>query len=60
MCQMEPSPLTQRRCYVLPGRGLMITQLCEIDDPCNDLRDSMEKWILGLDGFKGVKQSEKR
>ena len=37
----------KQKCYVLPKRGLVITQLCDIDDPGNDLRDSMEKWILG-------------
>ena len=38
----------KQKCYVLPKRGLVITQLCEIDDPGNDLRNSMEKWILGI------------
>ena len=40
----------KQKCYVLPKRGLVITQLCEIDDPGNDVRDSMEKWILGIGG----------
>ena len=39
----------KQKCYVLPKRGLVITQLCEIEDTGNnDLRDSMEKWILGI------------
>ena len=38
----------KQKCYVLPKRGIVITQLCEIDDPGNDLRNSMEKWILGI------------
>ncbi|MBR5419646.1 MAG: serine hydrolase [Lachnospiraceae bacterium] len=38
----------KQKCYVLPKRGLVITQLCEIEDTGNDLRESMEKWILGL------------
>lgn len=36
----------KQKCYVLPKQGLVITQLCDIDDPGNDLRDSMERWIL--------------
>ena len=39
----------KQKCYVLPKRGLVITQLCDIDDPGNDLRDSMEKWVLGME-----------
>ena len=39
----------KQKCYVLPKRGLMITQLCEIENTGNDLRDSMEKWILGTE-----------
>ena len=41
----------KQKCYVLPKRGLVITQLCNIDDPGNDLRNSMEKWILGESSF---------
>ena len=36
----------KQKCYVLPKRGLVITQLCNIEDLGNDLRNSMEKWIL--------------
>ena len=38
----------KQKCYVLPKRGLVITQLCDIDDEGNDLRNSMEKWIIGI------------
>ena len=38
----------KQKCYILPKRGLVITQLCDIDDTSNALRESMEKWILGL------------
>ncbi|MCR4641939.1 MAG: hypothetical protein K5697_07915 [Lachnospiraceae bacterium] len=40
--------MLKQKCYVLPKRGLVITQLCEIEDTGNDLRNSMEKWLLGL------------
>ena len=40
-----------QKCYVLPKRGLVITQLCNIEDLGNDLRNSMEKWILGEKSF---------
>lgn len=41
----------KQKCYVLPKRGLVITQLCDIEDLGNDLRNSMEKWILGENSF---------
>ena len=37
----------KQKCYILPKRGLMITYLANIEDDSNDLRDSMEKNILG-------------
>ena len=42
----------KQKCYVLPKRGIMITQLCEIYDEGNDLRNSMEKWLLSLEVSK--------
>ncbi|MBR5347776.1 MAG: nucleoside hydrolase [Lachnospiraceae bacterium] len=36
----------KQKCYVLPSKGLVITQLCNIEDTGNDLRNSMEKWLL--------------
>ena len=38
----------KQKCYVLPKRKLVITQLCDIGDEGNDLRNSMEKWIIGI------------
>ncbi len=40
----------KQKCYVLPKRGLVITQLCDIDDTGNDLRNCMEKRLLGIVG----------
>lgn len=39
----------KQKCYVLPEKGLVITQLCNIEDPGHDLKNSMEKWILGIE-----------
>lgn len=38
----------KQKCYVLPGRGLMITYLSHIEDESKDLLHSMEKNILGI------------
>ncbi|MBR3469792.1 MAG: serine hydrolase [Lachnospiraceae bacterium] len=38
-----------QKCYVLPNRGIMISQLCDIDGSGIDLRNSMEKWLLGME-----------
>ena len=37
----------KQKCYVLPNRGIMITYLCHIEDDSCQLKESMEKWLLG-------------
>ena len=38
----------KQKCYVLPGRGIIVTYLSHIEDDSHDLLDSMEKNILGV------------
>ena len=35
-----------QKCYVLPNSGIIVAYLSNIEGPGNDLRESMEKWIL--------------
>ena len=37
----------QQKCYVLPGRQMMVTFLSDIRDASPDLRQSMERNLLG-------------
>ncbi|MDE7298611.1 MAG: beta-lactamase family protein [Lachnospiraceae bacterium] len=37
----------KQKCYVLPGRGLIVTYLSHIEEDTSDLLDSMERNILG-------------
>ena len=38
----------KQKCYILPGRGIIVTYLSHIEDDSHDLLDSMEKNILGV------------
>ena len=38
----------KQKCYILPGRELMVTYLSHIEDDSHDLLESMEHNILGL------------
>ena len=38
----------KQKCYVLPGRGIIVTYLSHIEDDSHDLLISMEKNILGI------------
>ncbi|MBQ8556573.1 MAG: serine hydrolase [Clostridia bacterium] len=37
----------KQKCYVLPKEGLVITYLAHIEEDCPELKESMEKHILG-------------
>ena len=38
----------KQKCYVLPKEELVITYLAHIEDDTSDLKESMEKYILGI------------
>ncbi len=38
----------KQKCYILPGRGLVVTYLSHIEEDSHELLDSMEKNILGI------------
>lgn len=38
----------KQKCYILPKEGLMVTYLSHIEDPGPELKQSMEKHILGI------------
>ncbi len=38
-----------QKCYVLPKRGQMVTYLSHIEEKCPELRESMERKMLGIE-----------
>ena len=38
----------KQKCYILPGQGIMVTYLADIQDDSHELLESMERNILGI------------